>query len=409
MKIGGVIAEYNPFHTGHQYQLRQMRRHGVERIVVVMSGNFVQRGDVAVLNKFARARAAVQCGADLVIELPTVCSLASAERFAWGGIFLLESLGCVQALSFGCENDSIRELESLASAVDCDQIQPLIRDALKKGICYPAARTEAVRQLLGPETAALLTLPNNILAVEYLRSCRRLGSGMEILPVRRKGAAHDGEQAAGGTVSASELRRRLTSAAGETARFMPDPAQAILEAECTRKKAPAQLLLLERALLCRLRSMGPEELLRLPDVSEGLENRICSAARTSCTLEELLEKIRCRRYPVARIRRILLYAFLGITREELRLPPPYIRILAANRNGFDILRAARETAALPILMKAGDVRRLDREGQAFYGKECLYDDLYALACPQVQPCGSNQTGGIQIPREPALKSCGTGR
>lgn len=149
MKIAGVIAEYNPFHNGHQYQLSRMRSCGAERIVAVMSGNFVQRGDVAIQDKFRRARTAVLCGADLVVELPAVFSMAPAERFAYGGIFLLAALGCVDTLSFGCENDDITVLRRLADCLDAPETEKRIAECVRSGISHPAARERAVRALLG--------------------------------------------------------------------------------------------------------------------------------------------------------------------------------------------------------------------------------------------------------------------
>lgn len=396
MNIGGVIAEYNPFHTGHQYQLAQMRQNGIDRIAVVMSGNFVQRGDVAIQSKFSRARAAVQGGADLVIELPASFSLASAERFAYGGVSLLHALGCVTTLSFGCEDANLPLLREIVHTLARPEADELIRSFLQEGNSYPSARGAAIRTLLGDQAYELLKRPNNILAVEYLKAAEKLGASFDYLPILRRGAAHDSADGEAGFLSASEIRRRI-SAGTVPDGALPDFSRSMMLKEMACGQLPAEVKNLERTLLYTLRRSTAEELRRLPDVSEGLECRILNAAKSATDLAALLDSIKSKRYPLARIRRILICALLGITRDE-PVQPPYIRVLACNSNGFDLLRTARHTAKLPVVMKTGDIRRLEPEKQAFFARECRFDDIYALACPAVQPCGVNQTAGVQIVR-----------
>lgn len=396
MNIGGVIAEYNPFHAGHQYQLAQMRKSGVDRIAVIMSGNFVQRGDVAIQSKFVRARAAVQCGADLVIELPTPYALASAERFAYGGIFLLDALGCVNTLSFGCEDADITRFRQICTELRSAETDQLIREYLKEGISYPAARGKAIGARLGEHAQELLERPNNILAIEYLKAVEETGANFNILPILRQGAAHDSDDREGDFLSASEIRRIVSAGEQPGNLAIPSVSMDSLFDDIQNGRAPADIKNLERTILYALRMMTAEELRRLPDVSEGLEGRILKAAQTSVSLPELLEKIKSKRYPLARIRRIILCALLGITRESFQSPPPYLRVLACNANGFDILRIARDTAKLPIIMKTADVRTLDRQAQSVFERECRCDDIYALTAPQIQKCAANQTSGVQI-------------
>lgn len=396
MNIGGVIAEYNPFHAGHRHQLAQMRKSGVDRIAVIMSGNFVQRGDVAIQSKFSRALAAVQSGADLVIELPVTYALASAERFAYGGVFLLDALGCVNTLSFGCEDADIPLLRQIAAQLRAPETDTLIREFLKEGISYPAARSKAIRTRMGDHADKVLTKPNNILAVEYLKAADAIGANFDYLPILRQGASHDSADRESGFLSASEIRRMIAAGEGLENIGLPAASYRQISGEIRDRRAPAETKNLERILLYALRRMTGEELRRLPDVSEGLEGRILKAVKSTADLQNLLESIKSKRYPLARIRRVLIYALLGITRDSFRIPPPYLRVLACNANGFDILRTARDTAKLPIVMKTADIRALDASAQTFFDQECKFDDIYALATPQIQPCSTNQTTGVQI-------------
>lgn len=396
MNIGGVIAEYNPFHSGHQYQLDQMRKNGMDRIAVVMSGNFVQRGDVAIQSKFSRAMAAIQGGADLVIELPVPFSLASAERFAYGGIYLLRALGCVGTLSFGCEDNELPLLHEIVRVLARPETDAMIRTALEKGISYPAARGAAVQSLLGTHAHELLKKPNNILAIEYLKAAEKLNVPFEYLPILRKGAGHDSSGQLEGFLSASEIRRALCAGTVPADGVLPEASRQLILQELGDGRLPATTQQLERAILYVLRQSNAEALRRLPDVSEGLEGRILNAVKSAKNLSQLMESIKSKRYPLARIRRILMAALLGITREDLTLMPPYIRVLACNTNGFDILRKARTAARLPIVMRANDVRRLDSKSREYFARECRFDDIYALSCPNIQACGLNQTTGVQI-------------
>ena len=396
MKIAGVIAEYNPFHNGHQYQLSRMRSCGAERIVAVMSGNFVQRGDVAIQDKFRRARTAVLCGADLVVELPAVFSMAPAERFAYGGIFLLAALGCVDTLSFGCEDDDITVLRRLADCLDAPETEKRIAECVRSGISHPAARERAVRALLGDADADRLRRPNNILGIEYIRACRRIGAEFDFLPIRRTGVAHDSTARTGRFMSASEIRRILCSGGPLPDDCLPAAACEMIQSGLQDGTVPARFSRLELPLLYALRRTDPAALALLPNISEGLEVKIHRSAQQATNLEDLLAGIKSKRYPLARIRRLLLYALLGFRCEDFSKKPPFIRVLAANQNGFDILRTAQKTACLPVVTKAADVHKLGPDAEQFFKLESRCDDIYALAAPKTQPGAANYTTGIQI-------------
>jgi predicted nucleotidyltransferase len=271
-----------------------------------MSGNFVQRGDVAVFSKHVRAQAAVSCGADLVIELPLPVALSSAEGFALGGVRLLDALGVVTHLSFGSEAG---EADCLREAADClvgNEAPALIRQELKSGKSYAAARYIAARRLLGP-AADVLKSPNNILGVAYLQALCAASSPMLPVTIPRRGAAHDSD----GPESASHLRQLLRDGL-EPWRLMPEPAAVIYREEIARGRGPVFIDALDTAVLSRLRMLPNDAWRSLPDASEGLEDRLMRFARTQPTLGKVLASAKTKRYALSRLRRMALTAALGI-------------------------------------------------------------------------------------------------
>ena len=390
-----IIAEYNPFHNGHQYHIARTREAtGAKFIVVIMSGNFVQRGDCAVCDKFSRARMALEGGADLILELPLPFAVAGAEKFAYGGVKIAESLGCVDYLSFGTAFGDAARLSAAADAVSDDVLQPELDSLLSQGMSFAAARTEAVRRLFGDETAEMICMPNNTLAVEYIRALKKLRSRILPVAVAREGTLHDSGETSGDMASATAIRRMLGGESPENAaRFIPERSCEELERQRREGRAPASLSRCERAILSRLRSMTREQLARLPNLSEGLENRIFDCARSACSLEELYDSVKSKRYSHARIRRLILSAFLGIRREHSD-EPRYIRILGMNQRGKTLLSKARP--ALPIIASSRQVNALPQEARNHYLLECHADDLWGLMTPVIQPCGSDMTARLIV-------------
>ena len=336
MKIAGIIAEYNPFHNGHLFHLEKTREAGFSHIAVAMSGPFVQRGETAVLDKWTRARTAVSCGADLVLELPVACALSSAADFARGGVSLLRAAGA-QTLSFGSECGDAGLLAGQARRLDAVESSAPMRAFLKEGMSFPRAREAAWKALYGEVPA--FAAPNDLLAVEYLRAASALAPGMTFLAVGRAGCGHDGDAPSDGFASASFLRSQID-----------EPYR------CARMEA------LERHTLHVLRGMEASGFARLPDVTEGLENRLVRAARQAGSLAEFYALAKTKRYPLARLRRIACCAVLGIGREEKRRPPAYLRVLALNGRGAQILSAAKKRGAPPIGVNFADLYRLRPEG-----------------------------------------------
>ena len=400
MKIAGIIAEYNPFHNGHLLQIEATRAAGAGAIVAVMGGNWLQRGAPALCRKQARARAALLSGADLVLELPLPYAAATAERFAFGGVEALAGLGCVDLLSFGSEAGDLSLLSACAAALEDPRLDREIRARLKKGLPYAAARQQGVEALFGPETAEPFSHPNNILAIQYLRELRRLGMPMEPFTVERRGAGHGagplpaGEGADRPTASASWLRGQLEAGRGEAARpYLPAAAWEVVSRELSQGLGadPARL---ELPLLAALRRMSAADFAALPDVSEGLEHRLFSAARSATSVYQLLERVKTKRYTHARLRRILMAAYLGIPADLAFRRPPYLRVLGMTGTGEKILRLAGSRATLPLSPSLARLERLGGEAARFAALESRAADLYALLCPHILPCGTEYTESI---------------
>lgn len=392
-RTAAIIAEYNPFHNGHAHHIALTREQtGARYVVIIMSGQYVQRGECAVADKFSRTRMALAGGADLVVELPLPFACAGAEAFARGGVGLVEALGCVDYLSFGMECESLRQLQEAADALSDGAVKPVLDAALAEGKTFAAARTEAVRRVHGDAAADLLCLPNNTLAVEYLRALRSLGSSIQPFGVPRDGVMHDAALPSGGYAAAAVLRRILRAEGAcrweELRPYLPAASFEILRRLYGEGRLPADLRRCDRAVLARLRGMTREQLSRLPDVSEGLENRLYDCVRIARSPEELIDAVKTKRYTHARIRRLVLSAFLGI-RAVHSASLPYLRILGMNARGRELLSAAKPR--LPLITGYRQTLRLPEEAQNVWRLECHADDLWGLMTPQVQPCGADMT------------------
>ena len=386
MQTAGVIIEYNPMHMGHVHLLREIRRLlGPDTAVVcAMSGDFVQRGDFAIVGRRARAGAAVQSGADLVLEVPLPWAVSSAERFADGGVQVLLGTGLVSHIAFGSECGDAGALREVALCLLSPELQEELRRGLTAGRSYAACRQKAAERLLGPEKAALLESPNKILGIEYCKSLLRRDSHVQPLTVPRVGAAHDEEDADGPIASASAIRALLRAGEREAAlsRMAPAMRGAYKEEEAAGR-APVFRETCERAILARLRSMSEADFAALDEGREGLWNRLYDTSRTAVSVAEILEKAKTKRYAYARLRRMVLWAYLGLTPASFPAEVPYLRVLAANAVGRELLARMRKTAKVPVLTKPADVRLLGAEARELFELEARAADLYALAYPDL--------------------------
>lgn len=347
----GIICEFNPFHLGHKHLIDSVKN-DEDNVICCMSGNFVQRGEFAVYDKFVRTKIALQNGADIVIELPTVYSTLSAEGFCKAGIELLESTGIVDSIAFGAENNNVSELKNLAQKLKDPKTQNEIKTEMKKGFSYPVARKNVI-------DSNLIDSPNNILGIEYLKATK-----LPAIAVKRIGKGHDSDDK---DYSASEIRKTL------------DINEISSMKNC------------ESAILSKLRRMTKDDFAKIEDVNEGLENRIYDAVRKATSLEELYDLIKSKRYTHSRIRRIILRAYLDIY--EIPKEVPYIRILGFNEKGKKLLSDMKKNSTKPIITKISDC---DDNTITFFEQECKFTDLYNLGYKKPLPCGTEQRSQIVI-------------
>ena len=386
MKMTGIVAEYNPFHNGHAAMIQQLRENGTTHVVCVMSPNFVQRGEPALLDKWARTQMALRCGADLIFELPTPWAMAAAETFAVGAVHLLDALGCINTLAFGSECGDIPALNRVAQALCSDAFAPALHKRLDGKLTFAVARQRAVTALLGEHDARLLQQPNNILGIEYNKALIKIKSNIKPETIKRIGTEHDGTPN-GAFCGASYIREHLNDK--QLKYWVPSSVFALI-----KENQPADIALGERAVLARLRSMQADELINLPDMGEGLHNRLIKQIKTAKSLQELFDTVKTKRYTHARIRRLVWSAFLGITAADTALPPPYLRLLGMNQGGRELLATIKKTARLPLIAARAQISRLNGRAQAIFETERRCSDLYGLFFDPIKPCGSEDTAQI---------------
>jgi predicted nucleotidyltransferase len=372
MKVLGIIAEYNPFHNGHRYHLQESKElTGADLTVVVMSGNFTQRGEPALIDKWSRTEIALHCGADLVIELPVAYAMGSAEYFAFGAVRLLDSLGAVDTLSFGSESGDLDRLTEIASilVLEPDEYKSHLKDNLSAGKSFPSARQKALSSYVKEKNgkdhlSTLLKSSNNILAVEYIKALMRLKSRITPMTINRIGNDYNCSKLTGEISSATSIRKVLSESSWQTAENLlefavPNPSLAILEREMELGRGPVFPSDFSLPLLSTLRKMSKEQLRALPYMEDGLENRISDAAGKAGSFHELTDYICTRRYPNTRIQRILFSALIGLTDAMFESfnssgGPAYIRILGFSNAGRRLLSSIRGRTALPVITKTAN-------------------------------------------------------
>ena len=386
-KVLGIIAEYNPFHNGHLYHIKKSKEiTGSDYTVAIISGNFVQRGSASIVDKWSKAQIVLQNGVDLVIELPLLYSISSGENFADGAIKILNSLGIIDYLSFGSETDDIQFLNFLANILynEPAEYRKMLSDELNKGLSFPTARENAIikyikssnskdKTILGDfEKSAneitkisnidkikeVLSSPNNILGIEYLKALKKYKSNIKPVCVKRFGINHNGTSTNSkyeshiitqntiadvtSYASASEIRNYINSNdLSAVKKFMPENSYSILEKDFKDEHIVSNLQSFEKIIFYNLRKMSIEEIANLPEVTEGLEYSIKKAANNCNSIQNFIKSVKSKRYTQTRLQRILVYALLGITKQDMELSKkikaPYIRILGCNENGKKLL------------------------------------------------------------------------
>lgn len=382
MPVAGIVAEFDPFHLGHQYLINELRhRLGQDTpVVVVLSGSFTQRGGAAICPPVARAEMALRGGADLVLELPLPFATASAETFARGGVEALLSTGVVDTLCFGSETGEESTLRRMAAALEGKDFPQALKVFVAQGLPFAAARQQALEQVLGgklPQGA------NDLLATEYLRFWP---ADRPALAIPRRGGDHGGSQ------SASRVRQLLL--AGEwrqAAQLLPQSSLEILDREFRQGRCPGSLQWAERGVLYRLRTMTEADFAAIADCTEGLEHRLVRSATQAGSLEEFYALAKSKRYAHARIRRIVLRAFLGMT--GLPEQVPYLRVLGANVRGLELLREMKTRSTLPVITKPAHGRNLEGEAGALFAQARRADDLWGLCLERPIPSGWSWSQG----------------
>lgn len=382
MPVAGIVAEFDPFHLGHQYLIGEVRRRlGQETpVVVALSGSFTQRGGAAICSPIARAEMALRGGADLVLELPLPFATASAETFARGGVDTLLATGVVDTLCFGSETGDVVPLCRMAGALEGAEFPQVLRDLAAQGLPFAAARQKALERVLGEK---LPQGANDLLATEYLRFWP---AERAALAVQRRDGGHGGGQ------SASRVRQLLL--AGDwsgAAQLLPPASLEILRREQQRGRCPGSLFWTERAVLYRLRTMTETDFSAIADCTEGLEHRLVRSAAQAASLEEFYALAKSKRYAHARIRRIALRAFLGIT--ALPEKVPYLRVLGADARGLELLRDMKTRSTLPVVTKPAHGRKLEGEAGDLFTQGRRADDLWGLCLERPIPGGWSWSEG----------------
>ena len=345
-RVLGIIAEYNPFHNGHLYHIAKSKQEtGAQYVIAVISGNFVQRGNTSIINKWTKARMALLNGADLVIELPTIYSISSAENFAEGAIKILNSLGAVDTLSFGMEANDISTLNNIANVLynEPKEYVTMLSHELSKGNSYPKARENALLLYLNDikRYANVMSGSNNILGIEYLKALRKTKSTITPVGIKREKVLYNDKYIVDEFASATAIRKMLmTKELNDISKVMPRNSYLLLGEELKKGHYVIDIARFEKEIIYTLRKMSVQDIAKLPDVSEGLENSLKNAADSCNTLKDFINIVKTKRFTQTRIQRILLYCLLGITKKQMetsRKVIPYARVLGFNNKGKELI------------------------------------------------------------------------
>lgn len=400
LSILGMVTEYNPFHNGHKYLLQEAKKvKSFDYSICVMSGHFLQRGEPAVCNKWARAEMALSAGVDLVIELPFVFSCQSANYFARGALKLLNLSGVVTDIAFGSESGEISDLKDISSILleEPVEFRLLLKRNLSLGQSFPHARSEALKSFCETNYENLYELiskPNNILGIEYLKTIQEDLMNISALTIKRKGANyHDTEISEFASATAIRLALIKNDIEKDVKSTMPSECFDILKREIVNGRAPIAYELLDTMLFYKLRTMSSFTLSKIHEVTEGLENKILKEAFLCNNLLELKDKIKSKRYSMTRINRIMIYALMGLTQEEAgqfnQIGPQYLHILGSTAKGFEVIKKINdEFPELKIIIRGSEMKKaVEIESDPLIKRMLEYDilasDLYSLLYPSV--------------------------
>ena len=355
----GIIAEYNPFHNGHLYQIQKAKElTGADTVIAVMSGNFTQRGETSLINKFEKAKMALQNEVDMVIELPTIYSISSAENFALAGVKILNEIGNIDYLVFGIEEENLEKLQAIADVLvnEDNEFKRNIKEELNKGNSYPKAREIALKKVLLSENVEnIMQKPNNILAIEYLKALKTTNSKIKPIAIKRKNTMHNDENINENYASGTYIRKLfIENNFNEIRKVVPKYTYERLLELKNQGAYVSSINDFSDIVIYKIRTMTKEEISQIADVNEGLENIIKLASTTCKTIDEIVEKVSTKRYTKTRISRILTYILLDITKSEIEQSKnanPYIRVLGINKKFEGILKTINNDKLITSLKK----------------------------------------------------------
>ena len=388
MKVLGIISEYNPFHKGHLYHLEESkRRTGADFVVSVMSGQFVQRGEPAIADKWTRARSAIECGVDLVLELPFVYACNSAEYFAYGGISILEGLGCVDYVSFGSESGNIDELKEIAEILvkEPTELKELLKKHLDEGFSYARSWGMAIESYAGESASKIIREPNNILALEYLKRMVKSDSHIEPITVPRTGNPHNSDEPSCDYASATALRKKFFEQGSVDGFLDYMPIGSYKNFAKSETRCNIQMEDLFSVIASEILRTSSKDLAKIFSVTEGLENRLKSEVRNATNMEELIQKVNSKRYVKTKIQRMLMHILVHLDRDSLESIIDkrilYGRILAMNGNGAKLLKTIKKTkcAKIPLITNINKDVRDDSLLWASLNYDILATDLFNLS------------------------------
>ena len=402
-KVVGIIAEYNPFHNGHSYHIQNTKAlTGADFVVAVMTGNFTQRGNTSVVDKWEKTKMALNGGADLVIELPTIYSISSAENFANGAVKILKTLGIVDSISFGMETDDISTLNNIANVlyVEPPEYKAILAHELSKGNSFPKARENALMMYLNDikRYANVLKGSNNILAIEYLKALKKQKSNLVPIGVKREKVYYNSTKIIDEYASATGIRNLLLhNQLEEVRKVVPAKTYSLLLNNIRQGTFVLDITAYNNEIIYKLRSMTVKEIANLPDVSEGLEYLIKDASNKTNNLIELINKIKSKRYTQTRVQRILLYALLGITKKDMEISKkiiPYIRVLGCSENGKMLLSQINSKAKVITSFKKFERSNKNRKIKRILEIDKRATDIYTLGYKKESKAGLDYTKGL---------------
>lgn len=409
MKVVGLITEYNPFHNGHKYHLEKSKEiTGASHSISVMSGNFLQRGEPAILDKWDRAEIAVREGVDLVVELPTIYSCNSAEFFAFGGIRLLDSMNIVDYLCFGSENGNLSGIDLISDLLVKEPVEfkSILKKHLDTGLTFPSARQRAIDGYLGKEMGekGLLDMPNNILGIEYLKAIKLLGSSIKPFTIERIKAHYHSTQINGDICSATAIRKLLEKDHHDLSalkQVIPYQSYEVIRSAINEGRAPIFERELWQIVLYRLRTIPVNKLKEIHDINEGLENRLKNISMTAASYEELISQLKTKRYTRTKLQRVLIKALLGITKEDMQSLSKsslYIRVLGFSRKGAALLKKIKKSSDIPIITNLKRYVPQSKYAERMLEIDKIATDIYTLLYKN----RSLSVGGLDYVKKPFI-------